>query len=68
MELIRISFGRDKYELIDLMIGWLYKNIGPGGYIDDPDNKWFLTVYFGYATFHFRDPNDALIFSLVWEG
>jgi hypothetical protein len=53
------------------MIGWCEKNLGLGGYYaftKDPKNaKWSIDSMFGNSHFFFRDPKDALLFSLTWH-
>jgi len=53
------------------MLTWCETKLGPGGYYaftKDPENaKWSIDSMFGHTHFFFRDPKDALMFSLTWQ-
>jgi hypothetical protein len=71
MELIRISFGKDRYhEYLD-MIAWCEKHCGEGGYYEfskNPDTaNWSINSMFGNTHFFFRNTEDALLFALRWK-
>ena len=71
MELIRFSFGKDRYHQQQEMYSWCEKNLGPGGYYaftKDPKNaKWSIDSMFGNTNFFFRDSKDAVLFGLIWR-
>ena len=71
MELIRFSFGKDRYHQQLDMIEWCEKNIGTGGYYSFTRNpetaKWAIESMFGNTHFFFSDPKAALLFSLTWH-
>ena len=66
MALIEVQFGKDRYHQIGDMITWLMKNVGQGGYIDEPGAVWFIQQAFGNSFFKFKREEDAVIFSLRW--
>jgi len=71
MELIRFSFGKDRFHEQRAMLTWCETKLGPGGYYaftKDPENaKWSIDSMFGHTHFFFRDPKDALMCSLIWQ-
>lgn len=71
MELIRISFGKDRYHEHLEMISWCEKNLGKGGYYSFTKNpetaKWAIESMFGNTHFFFRDSKDAVLFGLTWR-
>ena len=70
MELIRISFGKDRYHEQSDMTSWCEKNIGDGGYYaftkNPEESRWAIESMFGNTHFFFCNPNDAVLFSLKW--
>ncbi len=71
MELIRISFGKDRFHEQEYMLSWCEKNLGLGGYYaftkDPKKARWSIESMFGNTHFFFRDPKDATLFGLVWR-
>lgn len=71
MELIRFSFGKDRFHEQTAMLKWCEDNLGQGGYYAfsrDPENaKWSIDSMFGNTHFFFRDSKDAVLFSLTWH-
>jgi hypothetical protein len=71
MELIRLSFGKDRFHEQRDMLSWCEKNLGLGGYYaftKDPENaRWAIESMFGNTHFFFRNPKDAVLFGLIWK-
>lgn len=71
MELIRFSFGKDRFHEQMDMIKWCEKKLGSGGYYaftKDPENaKWSIDSMFGNTHFFFKNPKDAVLFGLTWR-
>jgi hypothetical protein len=71
MELIRFSFGKDRFHEQNKMLEWCKDNLGPGGYYaftNNPENaKWAIESMFGTTHFFFQDPKDAVLFGLKWQ-
>lgn len=71
MELIRISFDKDRYHEHLEMISWCEKNLGEGGYYSFTKNpetaKWAIESMFGSTHFFFKDSKDAVLFGLTWR-
>lgn len=71
MELIRISFDKDRYHQQQDMYIWCEENLGPGGYYGFTRNpteaKWSIESMFGNTHFFFLHPKDAVLFSLIWR-
>ena len=71
MELIRISFGKDRYHQQREMASWCEKNLGDGGYYaftHRPNTaRWAIESMFGSTHFFFRDSKDAVMFGLTWR-
>lgn len=61
-----VEFDRDKYHLINEMNAWLRENVGPGGWLAPPECKWKVEGAFGHHTYYFKDPKDAMMFTLRW--
>jgi len=62
-----VEFGREQYHLIHEMNAWLRENVGEGGWMPVLDAKWKIEGAFGYHTYYFHDPKDAMLFSLRWK-
>jgi len=71
MDLIRFSFGKDRYHQHLEMIKWCEKNLGDGGYYAftqrPKTTKWAIESMFGNTHFFFKDPKDAVLFGLTWH-
>lgn len=68
LELIRVSFDRDHYHLQNDMVDWCREQFGYGHWNRNiGENKWSVESMFGYTHFHFRDPQDAILFTLKWR-
>jgi hypothetical protein len=69
-----IRLDRDYYHLIDDMRAWCKDSIGSGqwGYNKpetwETDIDWSMTCVFGHTTFWFKNPEDAVAFSIKWVG
>ena len=64
--MMQIYFGKDRYHEIQEMISWLFRNVGHGGYIDDPEGLWKIEQAFGTSVFTFVEEKDATLFALRW--
>ncbi len=71
MELIRLSFGKDRFHEQRDMLSWCEENFGDGGYYSftkNPDTaRWSIDSMFGNTHFFFRDSKDAVLFGLKWR-
>lgn len=68
MELIRISFDRDHYHLLNEMTDWCQKKFGYGHWNTNiGKHKWSVESMFGYTHFYFREERDAVLFTLTWR-
>ena len=71
MELIRFSFGKDRYHEQRDMQSWCESQFGDGGYYAFTKNpetaRWSIDSMFGNTHFFFRNTEDALLFALRWK-
>lgn len=71
MELIRISFCKDRYHQQREMQAWCEKHLGDGGYYAFTQRprtaRWAIESMFGATHFFFRDSKDAVLFGLTWH-
>lgn len=55
------------------IFNWLYENVGPGGCLEEDDNKlWDRTLEYPSRRLisivhHFKSQDDAMMFSLIWS-
>lgn len=50
------------------MVDWCREQFGYGHWNRNiGENKWSVESMFGYTHFHFRDPQDAILFTLKWR-
>lgn len=59
-----ITFGKDKYHLINDMVTWCYENFGDGGLLANHDNSWAAESAFGNTFFKFKNEHDLSLFAL----
>jgi hypothetical protein len=62
----KIRFDKRRYHELGEMSQWCRENIGPGGYIDEPEYLWTMTTMFGETDFIFKDEKHAEWFALRW--
>lgn len=62
-----ITFGREKYHLHREMIEWCRDHIGAGGYTNDANPVWDLSIAFGHSTYYFKHAKDLEFFMLRWS-
>lgn len=71
MELIRLSFGKDRFHQQREMFDWCETHLGAGGYFAftrDPENaRWSAESMFGSTHFFFKEEKDAVLFGLIWR-
>jgi len=62
-----VVFNKDQYHQIHEMNAWLRENVGVGGWMPILDSKWKIEGAYGYHTYTFKDPRDAMLFALRWK-
>jgi hypothetical protein len=76
MEIMEITFGKNRYHLHPEMEQWCRDNIGPGAWTFDRPKTWegkgskiwvIYSMGFGDITFAFKNPEDATAFVLRWK-
>lgn len=65
--MITIEFGKDRYHLINAMVGWCHEHFGNGGWLAHPDDRWAIKTAFGNSFFQFKHEEDATMFALRWK-
>ena len=61
-----VTFGKDRYHLLDQMREWCRNTIGAGGYFINDHCVWHIITVFGNSTFSFKRESDATLFALRW--
>lgn len=62
----KTEIGREKYHLHNDIMQWCNDNIGPGGYRQNTNQVWDMSIVFGTATYYFKYERDLLLFILRW--
>lgn len=61
------KIGREKYHLHNEIMQWCNEHIGNGGYTQEPNSVWDMTIIFGTATYYFKYERDLIFFNLRWK-
>ena len=63
-----VRFDKNKFHLHQEMMQWCRDNIGPGSWVSMyvENGKWAIDIIFGNTTFVFKDPEDMLMFKMIW--
>ena len=65
-EAFEVTFGKDRYHMLEEMQSWCRKYIGVGGYLQREDSTWKIETMFGNSTFTFKQPKHLTLFVLKW--
>ncbi len=63
----KVTFGREKYPLLNEIQEWCRANIGAGGYITRDHCVWRIETSFGYSKFYFTHEKHYMLFMLRWQ-
>jgi len=63
----QVHFDRDRYHQIQEMVVWCHHNIGEGGYIGSPNDRWSVATAFGKSSWLFKNQEHATMFALRWS-
>lgn len=62
-----VGFNKRMYHLNGAMESWCKEHVGPGGWLNAPEDLWTISSVFGNTTFTFKYERDATLFALKWK-